>query len=110
MSTKAEFMALAESHGIEVEYHPGGTSRATAFADREKYAAEFMLDAPHGKVFASSGCHCDGSLSHDVAHDGTRTDWRRAVAGLRAVIAAGLLDCPDRPDCDQCDEDPEETA
>lgn len=103
MGTQAEFMALAEAHGIGVEYHPGGTSRATAFQGRERYAADFMLDAPHGKVFAANDCHCDGSLSHDLDHDGTRTDWRRAIAGLRAVIALGLKDCPDRPECDQCD-------
>jgi hypothetical protein len=98
MTTKASFMALAEEAGIEVGYRSGGTARGTTFA------AELVLDAPCGKVFSGSDLHCDCSLSHDVETDGTRTNWRRAFAGLREIISQGFTDCPDRPNCDICDD------
>jgi hypothetical protein len=104
---KAKFMALAEAHGIEVEYHPGGISRPSPLQPREPYAAEILLDAPQGKIFQSSGCHCDNSLCHDLETYGTRTNWKDAIAGLAEIIKLGLTDCPDLPDCDICNPDEE---
>lgn len=95
-------MKLADAHGIEVEYMPGGTSRATPWRPSEKYAAEILLDAPNGKIFLSSGCHCDNSLCHDIETDGTRTDWNRSLLALEEIIRLGLANCPDMPDCDIC--------
>jgi hypothetical protein len=99
---RVKFHELAATLGVSVEYLPGGTVRG------ERRAAEFMVDAPQGKVFTTSGCHCDGSLSHSVEEDGTRTNWTRAANGLRE-IAASVQDCPDGPGCDIChpDEEPE---
>lgn len=94
--TRALFSGLAERHGLTLEYVPGRTVHG------RPRAAEIMLDAPRGKVFNSSGCHCDGSLSHDNDEDGTRTDWRRAFVGLWVIIDAGLSDCPDGEACDVC--------
>lgn len=104
MTTRTQFKALAARHGIEVEYHPG------RLLDGYMHAAEFMLDAPPGKVFVSSGCHCDGSLSHHPSIDGTRTNWHRAHAGLTAIISDGFRECPDGPDCDICNPPTEEST
>lgn len=97
-------MEMAAAHGIEVHYRPGGLSRASAFHRPEAYPAEFLMDAPAGKIFRSSGCHSDNSLCHDMATDGTKTHWGRAYMGLKAIIEMGFDDCLDRPNCDICDE------
>ena len=98
--TRAKFEALAEQHGIEVEYRPGGTiSRGPMMG--EKYAAEIMLDAPFKKLFRTSSCHCDGSLNHTLEEDGTRTDWKGSYEGLKKIIDYGFDDCED-PDCEIC--------
>jgi hypothetical protein len=108
MMSEEKLVALAEEHGIEVEYRAGGVSRATAWSPSEKYAAEILLDAPKGKIFESSGCHCDNSLCHDVETDGTKTNWRRSIEGLKAIIAMGLADCPDGAECDICNDEGDE--
>lgn len=97
-------MALAALHGLEVKYRAGGISCPSAFSGKEPYPAEIELTPPQGKIFRSSGCHCDNSLCHRLEEDGTKTNWNRAYAGLQAIIAQGFEDCPDRPDCDICDE------
>lgn len=104
MSYKQKFADLATLHGVTFEYRPGGTVR-TGPNRGEKYAAEIMLDAPHGKIFNTTDCHCDGSLNHTVEDDGTRTDWPGAYAGLLAIVKDGFSDCPDRPNCEICNHD-----
>lgn len=95
MSAKQAFMQAAEAAGIAVEYTPGGTDRRTGSAS----PFHVMLDAPAGKLFCASGCHCDGSIQGDEGS--TRTDWREAYRGLQAILALGFDDCTD-PDCDVC--------
>lgn len=81
--SKKDFMAVAEAAGVAVDYTPGGRDRWSG----ESYPFYIMLDAPEGKLFRSSGCHCDGSIQGDEGT--TRTDWRRALSDLREILGHG---------------------
>lgn len=95
MSTQAAFKAEADACGIEYTYERGFMHPRTG----APVAFSIMLDAPEGKVFCSSGCHCDASIRGD---DGTtRTDWAQALRALRAIVELGVEDCDD-PACDIC--------
>lgn len=98
---KSGFFALAAAAGVEVSYTPG---RARHPRTKEPVAYNLMLDAPAGKVFNSSDCHCDGSLN-PWAEDGdavqTTPNWDDLAGFLRHIISAGFSDC-DEPECETC--------
>lgn len=94
--TKKAFFDLAAAHGIEVDYTPGGVGRGF---DKTAYPYHIMLDAPAGKIFSSTGLHCDGSIQGSEGT--TKTDWKEAVSNLKELIAGGIEACQD-PDCDVC--------
>ncbi len=81
MSTKRDFMLLAASHDIEVEYSPGGLAGC--------YRLE--LTAPEGKVFRSSGSMFDCSMM-GWDSDGKHAPWDQLLPELRAIIETGFED------------------
>jgi len=95
MTARQQFFALAEAHGVEASYD-AGRKRHPRTGEPVEYG--MMLDHPT-KIFAGSGCHCDGSLG-GAAWEVT-PDWERLVHQLKQIIAEGFADCDD-PDCDIC--------
>lgn len=83
------FTQLAEKHGLSVDYTTEG-------------GADMVLYAPQGKIFKSSTCHCDCSLNSLVTDSGVAMDWPKSMIALREIIACGVEDCPDLPDCEDC--------
>ena len=88
---KREFYALAERHGIEVEYEV-----------MRGHAVWLQVWSPKRKIFGSSGCHVDASLADCINDDITAADWPAAGKALRHIISLGLDDCPDGDGCDVC--------
>lgn len=98
---KSGFLALAAAAAIDVTYTAG---RARHPRTGEPVPYELMLDAPAGKVFNSSGCHCDGSLmpwSEDGNTVQITPNWDDLAGFLRHIISAGFSDC-DETECDTC--------
>jgi len=62
---------------------------------------QIILDAPHGKLFQSSGCHCDCSLHGNGW--ATNPDWNKTLADAVITIKMGYLDCDD-PECKFCND------
>ena len=98
--SRARFMALAASAGIEVEYHPGRRSHPRT---GEPVGYEMLLDHPT-KVFCGSYCHCDGSLMGNNEITEITPDWVELTRLLRGIIDEGFIDCDD-PECDICHTD-----
>lgn len=95
MSAKQKFAALCEEHGIEPEIRLGGV-HPYGFG-REPWQID--LSAPDGKLFATSRCHYDCSIS---GRDGELSvDWKQAASELKDIVASGFVDCDD-PDCEIC--------
>ena len=92
MTPKQTFFAQAKAAGVEVDYQA---------ADVSSYAT-LDLHAPHGRIFAASGCHTDCSI--DALTSTRGIDWANATRQLNAILALGFVDCPDRPHCDHCDQ------
>ena len=90
--SKRNFTALAEAHGIDVEYVP---------SEGPSWPAILTLWAPEGKVFAGVDAHCDASMNGLLTATGA-VDWAAALSGLREIVSTGFSDCPDRPFCDVC--------
>lgn len=57
--------------------------------------------APDGKIFNSSGCHCDYSIMGDPARREVKVNWDEALRQLLNVIAEGFSDC-ENDECDTC--------
>ena len=85
-----KFKALAEKHDLSVDYTTEGG------------IADLVLWSPTGKIFKSSSCHCDCSLNSLVTDSGAAMDWPKSMIALREIIADGFDDCPDMPDCEDC--------
>lgn len=86
MSTKAKFLAFAESMEIEIEDEPGYRCRHTG----ERYPRHIHGYAPTGYVFVSTDTH-NISLWDDF---GT-PKWNEVIDDMR------LRECSDR-DCESC--------
>lgn len=93
--SKKVFSEIASQHGIEFDYMAGGHKHPRT-GDIVNYT--LMLDAPKGRIFNTSGCHCEGSLN---GLGGAKIDWEQAIKALRYIIEDGFSDCEDE-DCDVC--------
>jgi hypothetical protein len=96
--SRAKFMALAKSHGIDVEYTGGRRSHPRT---GEPVCWEMILDAPEGKTFTSSGCHMDCSIQA-ASENEVVPNWGDAIHELQGIIALGFGEC-DESECDVCD-------
>lgn len=84
-TSRKQFFALAEQHGITVSYTAGCRKHPRT---GESVAYEMELDAPEGQAFKSSGCSVDCSL-HGAPGE-TSPNWPALTASLRAIIAEGF--------------------
>jgi hypothetical protein len=101
MASKAEleFYALAEKHGIEVDFTAGHIGRGWG-GKYQPIPYFIMCDAPHGFVFANTELHCDGRIQGD---DGTiKANWRQAKEQLQELINDGIVPCPHGAECEYC--------
>jgi len=88
---KAKFYALADQHGMTVDY------------DVERGSMVWLqVWSPKGKVFCSTGSHVDSSLTDYVNATVTAADWPKAYSALEQIIAQGFDTCPDGDQCDVC--------
>lgn len=88
---KRKFYALAEKHGMTVEYEV-----------MRGQMVWLQVWSPVNKIFRSSGCHVDASLGHCVNDEVTAVNWCEAYAELEKIINEGFNECPDGEECDVC--------
>lgn len=86
--SKAAFYKCAAEQGVEVSYEAGGVARGKMACEIIPF--RIVLDAPEGKLFAGSETNCDCSIQGDVGT--TKTDWKRALEELRAILKIGFME------------------
>jgi len=86
MATRREFLKVVESHGATVD---------------EESEMAFIVDAPRGKVWVSTGNH---GLTHQFKNFGGQSWKPEAYDDAIQDMKMGLMDC-DEQDCEVCNEE-----
>jgi hypothetical protein len=95
MATRKDFMEVAASAGVTVDYAAGTPPKD----DTPAKPFHLLLEAPPRKLFAGQRLHRTGEI---YGRPGTHTaDWAESLKTLRLLIARGFEDCPD-PKCEYC--------